>query len=85
MQERREDDALQAEDDQQVRDREDGLVAAVVDVVADVPVHAEHRDLEGEAAEQRRRGVARGHPGDAFEAVEGRRDRAGHVRGSIPY
>ena len=84
VQERREDDALEAEDDQQVRDREDGLVAAVVDVVADVPVHAEDRDLEREAAEQRRRGVARGHPGDAFEAVEGRRGSSGPCPGFYP-
>ena len=85
MQERGDRDALQAEHDEHVRRREDALVAAVVDVVADVPVHAEHGDLEREAAEEGGDGVAGGHPGEPFGALEHGRDRAGHGRSSIPY
>ena len=51
VQQRGEDDALQARHDEHVRGREHALIAAVVDVVADVPVHPEDRDLQRDAGE----------------------------------
>jgi hypothetical protein len=70
VQQRGDDDPLQPGDDQQVRDREHAAVPAVVDVVADVPVHAQDGDLQRQAGEQHRRDVAGGKPGDALLVAE---------------
>jgi hypothetical protein len=78
VQQRRDGDQLQADDDQQVRDGEDLVVAAVVDVVADVPVHAEHGDLQRGAGEQGRDGVAGRQARGPLGAVEERGARPVH-------
>jgi hypothetical protein len=67
MEERSDDDALQAGDDEQVRERQDALIAPVIDVVADVPVHAEDGHLQTDAGDEHRREVAGRH--DAREAL----------------
>jgi hypothetical protein len=66
VQQRGEDDALQARDDEHVRRGEHALVAAVVDVVADVPVHPEDRDLQRDPREDDGRDEA---PRDSRDAL----------------
>jgi hypothetical protein len=66
MQQGGEHDALQSHHDEHVRRREDALVAAMIDVVADVPVHPEDRDLQRDAGEDDGRDEA---PRDAADAL----------------
>ena len=66
VQQRGEDDALQADHDEHVRRGEHALVAAVIDVVADVPVHPEDRDLQRDAGEDDGRDEA---PRDSRDAL----------------
>jgi hypothetical protein len=66
VQQRGEDDALQPSHDEHVGRRDDALVAAVVDVVADVPVHPEDGHLERDPSDDDGRDVAPGHAGDAL-------------------
>ena len=66
VQQRGEDDALKAHHDEHVRRGEHALIAAVVDVVADVPVHPEDRDLQREPGEDDGRDEA---PRDSRDAL----------------
>jgi hypothetical protein len=66
VQQRGEDDALKARHDEYVRGREHALVAAVIDVVADVPVHPQDGDLQRDAGEDDGRYVAPRDPRDAL-------------------
>ena len=75
MQDDREDDALEPDDDQVVGEGEEVLVAAVVDVVADVPVHPEDRDQQRGGGHEHGHDEAGGHAALALrQAGDRRRD-----------